>query len=45
MLSEAVRKNVIQREKFLIFENPAFFLAAVLLLLTEWFLRRRFNLF
>lgn len=45
MLSETVRKNVIQREKFLIFENPAFFLAAVLLLLTEWFLRRRFNLF
>lgn len=44
-LNETVRKNVIQREKFLIFENPAFFLAAVFLLLTEWFLRRRFNLF
>jgi len=44
-LAEAVHRNVIQREKFLIFENPAFFLAAVLLLLTEWFLRRRFNLF
>lgn len=45
MLCESVRKNVIQREKFLIFENPAMFLAAVLLLLAEWFLRRRFNLF
>lgn len=45
LLADAVRRNVVQREKFLIFENPAFFLAAVLLLLTEWFLRRRFNLF
>ena len=44
-LVDAVRKNVIQREKFLIFETPAFFLALVLLLLAEWFLRRRFNLF
>jgi hypothetical protein len=45
LLRETVRKNVIQREKFLVFENPAFFLAAVLLLVAEWFLRRRFNLF
>ncbi len=45
MLREVVRKNVVQREKFLIFETPIFFLAVVLLLLTEWFLRRRFNLF
>ena len=44
LLADAVRRNVVQREKFLIFENPAFFLAAVFLLLTEWFLRRRFNL-
>ena len=44
-LADAVRKNVVQREKFLIFENPAFFVVLVLLLLTEWFLRRRFNLF
>ncbi len=45
LLCEAVRKNTIQREKFLIFENPAFFLITVFLLLAEWFLRRRFNLF
>lgn len=44
-LREAVRRNVIQRENFLIFENPAFLVAAVALLLAEWFLRRRFNLF
>ncbi len=44
-LIDAVRKNVVQREKFLIFETPAFFIALVLLLLSEWFLRRRFNLF
>lgn len=44
-LIDAVRKNVVQREKFLIFETPALFIALVLLLLTEWFLRRRFNLF
>ncbi len=45
LLRAAVRKNVVQRERFLIFETPAFFLALVLLLLAEWFLRRRFNLF
>jgi hypothetical protein len=45
LLREAVRKNVVQREKFLIFETPLFFVAAVLLLMAEWFLRRRFNLF
>ena len=44
-LRETVRKNVVQREKFLIFETPAFFIAVILLLLTEWLLRRRFNLF
>jgi hypothetical protein len=45
LLREAVKKNVVQREKFLIFETPLFFIALVLLLMTEWFLRRRFNLF
>ncbi len=45
LLCEIVRKNAVQRERFMIFENPAFFLTAVLLLLSEWFLRRRFNLF
>ena len=44
-LREAVRKNIVRREKFLIFENPLFFIAVVMLLLAEWFLRRRFNLF
>ena len=44
-LHDAVRKNVVQREQFLIFENPVFLTALVLLLLTEWCLRRRFNLF
>ncbi len=45
LLREAVKKNRVPREKFLIFETPLFFVAVVLLLLTEWFLRRRFNLF
>jgi len=45
LLRAAVRKNVVQRERFLIFETPLFFLALVLLLMAEWFLRRRFNLF
>jgi len=44
-LVDAVRKNVIQRERFLIYETSLFFLALVALLLTEWVLRRRFNLF
>ena len=44
-LRDAVQKNVVRREKFLIFETPVFFSILVLLLLTEWFLRRRFNLF
>ena len=44
-LVDAVRKNIVQRESFLIFENPAFLTVLVLLLLAEWFLRRRFNLF
>jgi len=44
-LLEAVRKNIIHRERFLIFETPFFFLSILILLLTEWFLRRRFNLF
>ena len=44
-LSDAVRKNVVRREKFLIFESPVFFAVLVILLLAEWALRRRFNLF
>lgn len=44
-LREAVRKKIIHRESFLIFETPYFFLAVVFLLLAEWVLRRRFNLF
>jgi hypothetical protein len=44
-LREAVRKNIVHRESFLIFETPYFFVATLLLLLTEWLLRRRFNLF
>ncbi|MDD2601251.1 MAG: glutamine amidotransferase, partial [Kiritimatiellae bacterium] len=44
-LLEAVRKNIVRRERFLIFETPFFFISVVMLLLTEWFLRRRFNLF
>jgi uncharacterized membrane protein len=44
-LREAVRRNIIRRESFLIFETPWFFIAVVTLLLTEWILRRRFNLF
>jgi len=44
-LREAVRRNVIQRENFLIFENPVFLILAVAFLFAEWFLRRRFNLF
>ncbi|MFO7937048.1 MAG: glutamine amidotransferase [Kiritimatiellia bacterium] len=45
VLREAVRKNIVHRESFLIFETPWFFIAVVILLLTEWILRRRFNLF
>ncbi|MDD2598048.1 MAG: hypothetical protein PHO37_02320 [Kiritimatiellae bacterium] len=44
-LLEAVRKNIVRRERFLIFETPFFFIGVVMLLLTEWFLCRRFNLF
>ena len=44
-LREAVRKNIVHRESFLIFETPWFFIAVVILLLAEWILRRRFNLF
>lgn len=44
-LIDAVRKNVVQRERFLIYETPLFFVALLLLLLSEWLLRRRFNLF
>ncbi len=44
-LREAVRKNIVHRESFLIFETPYFFVATLLLLLAEWLLRRRFNLF
>jgi hypothetical protein len=36
---------VVQRERFLIYETPLFFVALLLLLLSEWLLRRRFNLF
>lgn len=41
----AVRKNVLLREQFPLFESPALLAVTILLLLTEWFLRRRFNLF
>ncbi len=44
-LADAVRKNIVLREEFLIFENPALFLILLTLLIAEWFLRRRFNLF
>ena len=37
-------KNKIEREKRLVFETPWFFLALLLLLVTEWILRRKFNL-
>jgi hypothetical protein len=44
-IRSAVRKNVVRREEFVIFETPVFFLLAVALLMLEWALRRRFNLF
>lgn len=44
-LMQVVRKNEVRREKFLVFENPAFFLLLLALLLCEWYMRRRFNLF
>ena len=44
-LLKVVRRNEIRRERFLIFEGPAFFLALALLLLFEWYYRRRHNLF
>ncbi len=44
-LLAAVRKNLVQRESLLIFETPLFFCALAFLLLSEWLLRRRFNLF
>lgn len=40
-----VQKNDVMREWFPVFNTPLFFLALTALLLTEWYLRRRYNLF
>ncbi|MCJ8332170.1 MAG: VWA domain-containing protein [Lentisphaeria bacterium] len=44
-LVRAVRKNLIRKERFMIFEEAWIMILLFTLLLTEWFLRRRFNLF
>jgi len=44
-LRAAVLKNKIERELFVIYESPVPLIAVLGLLLAEWFLRRRFNLF
>ena len=44
-LHETVLKNKVKRETFLIYDTPYFFLGLLGLLMTEWYLRRRFNLF
>jgi hypothetical protein len=40
---ESISKNKIEREKKLVFKTPWFFSILLLLLLTEWTLRRKFN--
>lgn len=44
-IRESALKSRIEREHFLVFETPAFLLALTAILLVEWYLRRRFNLF
>lgn len=44
-LRQVVRRNEVRRERFPIFENPAFYLLLLALLGSEWFLRRRYNLY
>ncbi len=43
-IRESMSKNKVEREKRLVFETPWFFLALLALLVTEWILRRKFNL-
>jgi hypothetical protein len=40
---ESISKNKIEREKKLVFKTPWFFAILLSLLLTEWTLRRKFN--
>lgn len=40
---ESISKNKVEREKKLVFKTPWFFAILLALLLTEWTLRRKFN--
>lgn len=42
---QVLRKNEVRREQFVVFESPVPFAVLVLLLLAEWLVRRRYNLF
>ena len=44
-LNSILRKNTVDQEWHPVFETPFFLIALFLLLMTEWFLRRRYNLF
>ena len=40
-----IRKNDVEREWYPLFETPIFYFGLLILLMTGWYLRRRFNLF
>ena len=44
-LQTVLRKNTVDHEWHPVFDTPCFLIALFLLLMTEWFLRRRYNLF
>ena len=44
-INAVLRKNTVDQEWHPVFETPFFLTALFLLLMTEWFLRRRYNLF
>ena len=44
-INSILRKNTVDQEWHPVFETPFFLIALFLLLMTEWFLRRRYNLF
>ena len=44
-LIRTIRKNDVEREWYPLFETPFFYFGLLILLMTGWYLRRRFNLF
>jgi Putative glutamine amidotransferase len=40
-----IRKNDVEREWYPLFETPIFYFSLLILLMTGWYLRRKFNLF